>query len=239
MRGLTVCNTANADSPTANLLCAWFPTVGAITGSGGQLSTKYCRFRDVANDGYDAEIYTQNNARYYKPSDKRDYRHLALAIACHAIQTPHWYRRCLLSMASTVGLTCCDYALSRFAIAILIPIPRDSHCYQLLGEERCQAFPPDSTTNFKPYGLFQEWRIQCSIGSCSCGIWCDYRASYDQNDICRLQKTWVIFSDEINPSTGSLHTALLHLAAVTNLTLWADHWDFYNWFRPQGHGQTV
>lgn len=26
-----------------------------------------------------------------------------------------------------------------------------------LGEERCQAFPPTSTTNFKPYGLLQEF----------------------------------------------------------------------------------
>ena len=27
----------------------------------------------------------------------------------------------------------------------------------LLGEERCQAFPPTSTTNYKPYGLLQEF----------------------------------------------------------------------------------
>lgn len=77
----------------------------------------------------------------------------------------------------------------------------------LLGEERCQAFPTDSTTNLKPYGLFQEFGYSAkdSAGNTTAAraefgvITGNYSENYTAGG---LRKNMGDFSDEINPSTG-------------------------------------
>ncbi|WP_265310864.1 pilus assembly protein [Verminephrobacter aporrectodeae] len=49
----------------------------------------------------------------------------------------------------------------------------------LLGEERCQAFPPNSTTNFKPYGLLQEFGYPKAIGEATRAEFGLITGSYD------------------------------------------------------------
>lgn len=70
-----------------------------------------------------------------------------------------------------------------------------------LGEERCQAFPPNSTTNYKPYGLFQEFGYSNSgTARAEFGV---ITGSYDQNAKAgALRKNMGDFADEINSSTG-------------------------------------
>lgn len=72
----------------------------------------------------------------------------------------------------------------------------------LLGEERCQAFPPDSTTNYKPYGLLQEFGFSTTGGSARAefGV---ITGSYDKNLTAgALRKNMGDFADEINAKTG-------------------------------------
>jgi type IV pilus assembly protein PilY1 len=71
-----------------------------------------------------------------------------------------------------------------------------------LGEEHCQAFPATSTTNYKPYGLFQEFGHSITGGAARAefGV---ITGSYDKNYTAgALRKNMGDFSDEINSSTG-------------------------------------
>lgn len=72
----------------------------------------------------------------------------------------------------------------------------------LLGEERCQAFPPDSVTNYKPFGLFQEFGFSPTGGAARSefGV---LTGSYDKNLTAgALRKNVGDFADEINKNTG-------------------------------------
>lgn len=72
----------------------------------------------------------------------------------------------------------------------------------LLGEERCQAFPPSSTTNYKPYGLFQEFGFSAT-GDAARAEFGVLTGSYDKNLTAgALRKNMGDFADEINASTG-------------------------------------
>jgi type IV pilus assembly protein PilY1 len=72
----------------------------------------------------------------------------------------------------------------------------------MLGEERCQAFPPESVTNYKPYGLLQEFGFSTTGGAARAefGV---LTGSYDKNLTAgALRKNMGDFADEINPTTG-------------------------------------
>lgn len=72
----------------------------------------------------------------------------------------------------------------------------------MLGEERCQAFPPESVTNYKPYGLLQEFGFSPTGGSARAefGV---ITGSYDKNLTAgALRKNMGDFTDEINVTTG-------------------------------------
>lgn len=183
--GLTVCNTGETDSPTAK------PIMRMAVGNyrlWGTVEHEVCRFRDVANDG-DAK-FTAKLARYYKDADKGG------GGIAHEIQTPH-----STDDAAKYGSTIGPELTMRVKVCDPTTDPRDS-TKSLLGEERCQAFPPDSTTNFKPYGLFQEFGFNAS-GSAARAEFGVITGSYDQNTYAgALRKNMGDFSDEINPSTG-------------------------------------
>jgi type IV pilus assembly protein PilY1 len=71
-----------------------------------------------------------------------------------------------------------------------------------LGEERCQAFPISSTTNFKPYGLLQEFGYPTSGGAARAEFGL-ITGSYDLNHTAgALRKNMGDLSDEIHPTTG-------------------------------------
>lgn len=72
----------------------------------------------------------------------------------------------------------------------------------MLGDERCRPFPADSTTNFKPYGIFQEFGLGTGSSSARSefGV---ITGSYDRNLTAgALRKNMGDFSDEIDINTG-------------------------------------
>jgi type IV pilus assembly protein PilY1 len=72
-----------------------------------------------------------------------------------------------------------------------------------LGQERCQAFPVSSTSNFKPYGLLQEFGYPSSSGGAARAEFGLITGSYDLNHTAgALRKNMSDFGDEINPATG-------------------------------------
>lgn len=72
----------------------------------------------------------------------------------------------------------------------------------MLGEERCQAFPPESITNYKPYGLLQEFGFS-TTGAAARAEFGVLTGSYDKNLTAgALRKNMGDFADEINASTG-------------------------------------
>lgn len=74
----------------------------------------------------------------------------------------------------------------------------------LLGDERCQAFPADSTTNFKPYGIFQEFGLASGSSLAARSEFGVITGSYDKNLTAgALRKNMGDFADEINPTTGA------------------------------------
>lgn len=72
-----------------------------------------------------------------------------------------------------------------------------------LGDEKCQAFPPTSTTNFKPYGLLQEFGYPKNIGDAARVEFGLITGSYDRkNTAGALRKNIRDLEDEIRRETG-------------------------------------
>ena len=72
----------------------------------------------------------------------------------------------------------------------------------LLGEERCQAFAESSTTNYKPFGIFQEFGLQrgTAVARAEFGV---ITGGYDKNLTGGvLRKNMGDFSKEINTTNG-------------------------------------
>lgn len=73
----------------------------------------------------------------------------------------------------------------------------------LLGEERCQPYPVTSATNYKPYGIFQEFgttAFQSASVRAEFGL---FMGSYDRNLTAGvLRKNIEDFGNEIHPDTG-------------------------------------
>ncbi|WP_265645367.1 pilus assembly protein [Verminephrobacter aporrectodeae] len=85
----------------------------------------------------------------------------------------------------------------------------------LLGEERCQAFPSNSTSNFKPFGLLQEFGYPRALGEAAraefgliTGSYDNYHENYLSNNrrvvgaAGALRKNMGDMEDEINRETG-------------------------------------
>lgn len=73
----------------------------------------------------------------------------------------------------------------------------------LIGDEKCQAYPANSSTNFKPIGIFQEFGLGSGVNEAARAEFGVITGSYDSNlNRGALRKNMGDFSEEINQSTG-------------------------------------
>ena len=150
-----------------------------------------CRWADEGNP----QNFTAKSARYYKDVDKGN------GGISHEVDRP-------------------DRALDGATYGSVGPelIVRVEACKpSLLGEERCQAYPPQLRDNYKPYGIFQEFAMPqdgASAGRVEFGV---ISGSYDENlKAGALRKNMGDFLDEINPVTGVFcHSAGAHGCATS------------------------
>ncbi len=73
----------------------------------------------------------------------------------------------------------------------------------MLGDERCMAMPENLTTNYKPYGIFQEFGLARSASLAARAEFGVITGSYDKNtNAGALRKNMGDFADEINLESG-------------------------------------
>lgn len=175
--GLSICNTGTEDSTTA---ASNPPIMRMVKGNvrfWATVEVQVCRWRD--DDSYNLGTFGPKLARYYRDADKGG------GGIAHEVTIP---RR------STDGAS---YGGIGPELTMRVKVCDPS----LLGEERCQAFPPSSLTNYKPYGLFQEFGYASSgAARAEFGV---ITGSYDLNYTAgALRKNMGDFADEINATTG-------------------------------------
>lgn len=175
--GLTICNTGSADNPVNT------PIMKIVKGNyrfWATVEINVCRWID-APDNYTLATFGPKLVSYYGDADKGNggIKHEA-TIPSRATDGATYGAVTVPEL--TVRVKACDPAL--------------------LGEERCQAFPPGSTTNYKPFGLFQEFGHNVNGGAARAefGV---LTGSYDKNYTGgALRKNMGDFADEINSATG-------------------------------------
>jgi type IV pilus assembly protein PilY1 len=174
--GLTICNLGSIDSASSS---SNYPIMRMVRGNVRFWSTveiQLCQWRDTYSSG----TFGPKLARYYKDADKGN------GVVAHEITIPS---------LSTDGASYNSIG-PELTVRIKVCDPL------LLGEERCQAFPSTSTTNYKPYGLFQEFGYPNSSGVAKAefGV---ITGSYVKNYTAgALRKNVGDFADEINANTG-------------------------------------
>lgn len=189
--GLSICVTGSSEDPKASQ-----PTMRLVKGNVRFWSTveiTLCRWRGNP-DNYSSGTFGPKLARYYFDADKGN------GGVRHEITIPD--RSADGASYSGIGpdlnvqVKVCDPAL--------------------LGDERCQAFPPDSSTNYKPYGLLQEFGYPKSAGSSARVEFGLITGSYDWNHTAgALRKNIRDLDDEINRTTGVFcHSASSGCAAT-------------------------
>jgi type IV pilus assembly protein PilY1 len=175
--GLSICNLGTSDSASTNPNPPIMRMVKGNVRFWAAVEIRVCQWREnYSNVG----TFGPKLARYYQDTDKG-----AGGIA-HEITIPS-----ITADGATYGGTGPE-----LTVRVKVCDPN------LLGEERCQAFPASSTTNYKPYGLFQEFGYPYTGGSARAefGV---ITGSYDKNYTAgALRKNMGDFSDEINASTG-------------------------------------
>lgn len=175
--GLSICTTGSADTATGTR-----PVMRLVKGNVRFWSTveiELCRWREDYNKG----TFGPKLAAYYKDTDKG-----AGGIA-HEITIPSKATDGATYSSSTIG--------PELNVRVKVCDP------SLLGQERCKAFPISSTTNFKPYGLLQEFGYPSTSGAAARAEFGLITGSYDLNHTAGvLRKNMSDFGDEINPTTG-------------------------------------
>lgn len=178
--GISICNTGTSDSSTTSPNPPIMRMVRGNVRFWATVEITVCQWRDTYSSG----TFGPKLARYYQDTDKGN-GGIAHEITIPSIASDG---ATYTSSGSTIGpeltarVKVCDPAL--------------------IGEERCQAFPANSTTNFKPYGLFQEFGYPYTGGAARAefGV---ITGSYDKNYTAgALRKNMGDFSDEINSTTG-------------------------------------
>jgi type IV pilus assembly protein PilY1 len=175
--GLTICNTGSADNAVNT------PIMKIVKGNyrfWATVEINVCRWFD-APENYNLATFGPKLVAYYGDTDKGNggINHEAI-IPSKAIDGAIYTG--ITEPVLTVRVKACDPSF--------------------LGEERCQAFPPDSTTNYKPFGLFQEFGHNVAGGAARAefGV---ISGSYDKNYTGgALRKNMGDFADEINSTTG-------------------------------------
>jgi type IV pilus assembly protein PilY1 len=175
--GLTICNTGSADNPVNT------PIMKIVKGNyrfWATVEINVCRWID-SPDNYTLATFGPKLVSYYGDTDKGN------GIIKHEATIPS---------RATDGATYSGVTVPELTVRVKACDPA------FLGEERCQAFPPGSTTNYKPFGLFQEFGHNVSGGAARAefGV---FTGSYDKNYTGgALRKNMGDFSDEINSTTG-------------------------------------
>ena len=176
--GLSICTTGSADNATGTR-----PVMRMVKGNvrlWSAVEIQLCRWRDFP-DYYNRGTFGPKLAAYYKDADKG-----AGGIA-HETTIPS-----KLIDGATYGIVGPE-----LNVRVKVCDPN------WLGQERCKAFPISSTTNFKPYGLLQEFGYPTTSGAAARAEFGLITGSYDLNHTAgALRKNMSDFSDEINPTTG-------------------------------------
>jgi len=177
--GLTVCNTGTSDDNASTNL----PIMRMVKGNyrlWGTVEHRVCRFKDEPTDN-DSK-FTAKLARYYKDTDKGG------GGVNHEITLP---------------VRADDGATYGFGVGPELTMRVKVCDAAWIGAERCQAFPPDSTTHYKPYGLLQEFGLPATAGAAARAEFGVITGSYDKNVTAgALRKNMGDFADEINVSNG-------------------------------------
>lgn len=175
--GLSICNLGSADSYTSTSNAPIMRMVKGNVRFWSTVEVQLCQWRE----NYSSGTFGPKLARYYQDADK------GAGTVAHEITIPS---------KSTDGATYGSTIGPELTVRVKVCDPA------YLGEERCQAFPANSTTNYKPYGLFQEFGYSATGGAARAefGV---ITGSYDKNYTAgALRKNMGDFADEINPNTG-------------------------------------
>lgn len=174
--GLSICTTGAADTATGTR-----PVMRLVKGNVRFWSTveiELCRWSEDYNKG----TFGPTLAAYYKDVGKGE------GGIAHETNIPS---------KATDGATYGSTIGPELNVRVKVCDP------SLLGQERCQAFPISSTTNFKPYGLLQEFGYPSTSGAAARAEFGLITGSYDLNHTAgALRKNMSDFGDEINPATG-------------------------------------
>ena len=178
--GLSICNRSDSNSNGGQT-----PLIRMVKGNYRLWSTipkLVCRWSDEGGPNF-----TAKSARYYKDVDKGN------GVIAHEKNAP---RR------STDGAS---YGGVGPQMVVRVEVCKAG----MLGDERCQAYPPQLKKNYKPNGIFHEFGVAPDSGSAAKVEFGVITGSYDQNlKAGALRKNMGDFADEINPITGVLcHSA--------------------------------
>lgn len=172
--GLSICNLGTSDSTSTSPNPPIMRMVRGNVRFWATVEYEVCQWRGTYSSG----TFGPKLARYYKNSDSDNISH---EITIPSIGTDGATYGSI-GPELTVRVKVCDPAL--------------------IGDERCQAFPSDSTTNLKPYGLFQEFGYAAS-GTAARAEFGVITGNYSENYTAgALRKNMGDFADEINPTTG-------------------------------------
>jgi type IV pilus assembly protein PilY1 len=176
--GLSICVTGSSENPATSQ-----PIMRLVKGNVRFWSTvevQLCRWHD-SPDNYSQGTFGPKLARFYSDPNKGN------GGVNHEITIPS---------KSTDGAT---YG----SIGPDLTLQVKACDPNFLGEEHCQAFPPSSTTNFKPYGLLQEFGYTKDSSSAARVEFGLITGSYDRNYTAgALRKNIRDMEDEINRNTG-------------------------------------
>jgi type IV pilus assembly protein PilY1 len=190
--GLTICQTGRDESPDGGL-----PIMKVVKGNyrfWNTVEIQVCRYSDDSPAPPSNAKFTQKLARYFKGPDGT-----AAATAGLLYGGGTVFHEVVLPSAANDGA---KYGASN-DIGPTFTVRVKACDANWIGEERCQAFPPTSTTNYKPYGLFQEFGFSFSDSVAARAEFGVIGGSYDKNVTGgALRKNMGDFADEINASTG-------------------------------------
>jgi type IV pilus assembly protein PilY1 len=176
--GLSMCVTGSSEDPKASQ-----PVMRLVKGNVRFWSTveiKLCRWSD-APDNYNSGTFGPKLARFYGDVDKGN------GGVKHEEKIPS-----RVNDGATYSGIGPDLNVN---VKVCDP--------NLLGDERCQPFPADSTKNYKPYGLLQEFGYPSSSNSAARVEFGLITGSYDMNHTAgALRKNIRDLDDEINRNTG-------------------------------------